>query len=120
MLARIAARLEPDERFALVELSERDAFETIVADNAAPQRVVQVKDHTFREHARGRERSVEQRLRKERKMLETARRLRHVPHPGVEPLRPAYRGGDEIDVVQKDVLGLPRLDGQSIVDLSED
>ena len=113
-------RLERDERLALVELPERNALETIVADHASPERVVEVEDHAFGEHARGGEHGVEQRLRKKRKMLEPAGRLRHVPHPGVEPLRPADRRGEKIDVVQKDVLGLARLDGQPIVDLGED
>ena len=111
--------LERDERLALVELAERNALETVVADHAAPKRVVQVEDHAFGDHARGREHGVEQGLGEKRKMLEPARGLRHVPHPGVEPLRTTDRGGQKVDVVQKDVLGLPRLDGQPIVDLGD-
>ena len=53
-------------------------------------------------------------------MLETARRLGHVPHPRVEPLRPADRCSEKIDVVQKDVLGLASLDGEPVIDLGED
>ena len=113
-------RLERDERLALVELPQRNALETIVADHAAPKRVVEVEDHAFGEHARGGEHGVEQRLRQKRKMLEPARRLRHVPHSGVEPLRPADRRSQKIDVVQKDVLGFASLDGQPVVDLGED
>ena len=113
-------RLEAEERFALIELSERDAFKAVVSDHAPPQRVVEVEDHTFRKHARGREHGVEQRLGQKRKMLETARRLRHVPHPGVEPLRPPDRRGEEIDIVQKDVLGLASFDGEPVIDLRED
>ena len=83
-------RLERDERLALVEFPERDALEAVVADDASPERVVEVEDDAFREHARGGEHGVEQRLREKRKMLEPAGRLRHVPHPGIEPLRSAY------------------------------
>ena len=41
---------------------------------------------------------------RQRQVLEPARRLRHVPHAGVEPARPADRGGEEIDVVQRTFL----------------
>jgi hypothetical protein len=111
--------LEGDERLALVELAEGNALEPVVADHAAPERVVEVEDDAFGDHARGREHGVEQGLGEKRKMLEPAGRLRHVPHPGVEPLRPADRGGEKIDVVQEHVLGLARLDGQPIVDLGD-
>ena len=52
-------------------------------------------------------------------MLEPAGRLGHIPHPRIEPLRPAYAGGEKIDVVQEHVLGPARLDRQAIVDLGE-
>ena len=111
--------LEGDERLALVELAKRDALETVVADHAAPERVVEVEDHAFRDHARSGEHCVEQRLGEQRKMLEPAGRLRHVPHPRVQPLRAAHRRCEKIDVVQKHVLGLARLGGQPVVDLGE-
>ena len=113
-------RLERDESLALIELAERNALKTIVADDASPERVVEVEDHAFSEHARGGEHGVEQRLRKEWKMLKPARRLRHVPHAGVEPLRAADRGCQKIDVVQKDILGLASLDGEPVIDFGED
>ena len=111
--------LEPDERLAFVELSQRDTLEPVVADDAAPKRVVEVEDDAFHDQARGGEHRVEQRLRQQRKMLEPAGRLRHVPHSRVKPLRPAYGGGEKIDVVQENVLGLARLDRQPVVDLGE-
>jgi hypothetical protein len=111
--------LEGDERLALVELSERDALDAIVADHAAPERVVEVEDDAFRDQARGREHGVEQRLRQEGHMLQPARRLRHVPHPRVEPLRPPDRRGKKIDVVQEHIPRLARLDREPVVDLGE-
>ena len=111
--------LESDERLALIELSERDALEPVVADHAAPERVVEVEDDTFGDETRSGEYGVEQRLRQQRHMLQPAGGLRHVPHPRVEPLRPADRSGEKIDVVEQHVFGFARLQRQPVVDLGE-
>ena len=111
--------LEGDESLALVELAKRDSLETIVADHAAPERVVEVEDHAFREQPRRGEDRVEQRLREQRKVFEPAGGFRHVPHARVEPLRAPHRGCEKIDVAQKHGLGLARAHGEAVVDLGE-
>ena len=70
-------------------------------------------------HARGRENRVEQRLGQKRQMLQPAGNLRHVPHSGIQPLSAPDRGGEKIDVVQEDIFGLSRADGQPVIDFGE-
>ena len=51
--------LEPDERLSFVELSQRDTLKSVIANDPAPKRVVEIEDHTFHDQAGGGEYRVE-------------------------------------------------------------
>ena len=96
--------LERDEGLAEPVAAECDAIDPVVADDAAPEGVVEVEDEALAREAEARGDDRRRVPGQERNGLERDGLLRAQPVPVVEPSEPAEVGGDPVAVDDRDVV----------------
>ena len=96
-------------RLAVAERIHVDPLDAVVADDAAPQRVVEVDDDALHDPALRRQHQIDDVLRDQRQVLERAEGLGQRPQALVEPMPMADPSGQPGDVVDQDVVSLPGL-----------